>query len=371
MFLPLNGSYYELYGKTGSYENYAPVTIERTCKIESTDAENQTTFVTETQTLTVYEKRKTTLSSPVQNGGNAYLEGYKILDAGYTLYAVANNQVLCLKDDNKLYWLNQDETTTPVGDITITDGAAIDLAQDGTTLYYLISTDENFIVREEKEDQSISTWTIENKLLNAEIINPKRETEESDHLYLEAFEAHSESPDTWESIRGNQFQKTTIQKNQELLDSLKKEGVDISQCTVNGEGFLLTTFQKGLLFFDLQKEQDAAAQTVVLSGGTWYGTWKKGNQFVSVGFPSETTSYTTLDAVNAIVYEYTLDELYKKSLQALLDKAKPAEPVSSTEETQENYLGDRNDMQDSWKRKKEASPANIEPLNKMLDEINK
>ena len=129
---------------------------------------------------------------------------------------------------------------------------------------------------------------------------------------------------------------------------------------------MLTTFQNGLLYYDLD-----AGLAVNLDAGTWYGTWKKGNKFVSVGFENKDTSYNTLDVAFARVKEYDLNEFYKESLENLLANAKSRNEQLEAKRAQEiqesiaaSAAAEENketveDMMDTWETRAAETDAGI------------
>ena len=367
VFIPLNGQYYEVHGTTGdklyyydsviasrnyTYQYYTTTTDSTGKQIQKTNTE------TRTQKLTVHRKRYAKVISP-------YLEGYGTLKSQGIdhVIGVANNQVLCQKE-KKLYWLKQDDTISSAG-ISIGEDYLVDLAEDGGKLYYLVSTPDNLIVVEQKNG-STSKWLISNEKLNVDETDLYETSSAIDQAYVSAFENATSGQSSWTQIASHQFQKTSIQADNSVLQQLSAEGVDISKCKAEGEGFLLTTFQNGLLFYDLD-----AGLAVNLDAGTWYGTWKNGDKFVSVGFENNDASYNTLDVAFARVKEYDLNEFYKESLENLLANARSRNEQLEAEQAQtiqesiaassaaEENKETVEDMMDTWETRAVETDADI------------
>lgn len=345
VFIPLYGKYYEIHGKTGSYQYDEKETIKRSYthvtyedgKDESGNDIKIEVKTAKTQELQVYKKRYVTISNGTATG---YLEGYGILESlGITdLNGAYNQQILCQKpegtDEIKLYWLTQSWDLN-AANVKASDISLISLTENGGALYYLISTNQSLMVVEAKYDSSKETWSsgksyvISNDALLAEEMSVEGaanqeasssgETTESTDPYAEAFESMGNNQVHWESITDKQILKTSIQSNASVLQDLSKEMENSSFYKVDGEGFLLATQQSGLIFYSINDKK-----TINLDAGTWYGTWKKGDKFVSVGFSKDDPYYNTntSDIVYARVKEYELDDLYKEALEELLKKAK-------------------------------------------------
>ena len=114
-----------------------------------------------------------------------------------------------------------------------------------------------------------------------------------------------------------------------------------------------------------------AGLAVNLDAGTWYGTWKNGNKFVSVGFENKDTSYNTLDVAFARVKEYDLNEFYKESLENLLANARSRNEQLEAEQAREiqesiaaSSAAEENketveDMMDTWETRASETDADI------------
>ena len=367
VFIPLNGEYYEVHGTTGDKMNYYDSVIatrsytyeyETTTTDQNGNERKETKTETRTQSYTVHRKRYVTVTAP-------YLEGYGTLKSlGIDhVNGVADNQVLCQKG-KQLYWLKQDETLTSAK-ISIGEDYLLDLAEDGEKLYYLVSTPENLIIVEQNHG-STRKWLIGNEKLNVGEIDLYETSSAVDQAYATAFDHMTPGQSPWMQITSHQFQKTSIQADNSVLQQLSAQGVDTSGCKVEGEGFLLTTFQNGLLYYDLD-----AGLAVNLDAGTWYGTWKNGNKFVSVGFENKDTSYNTLDVAFARVKEYDLNEFYKESLENLLANARSRNEQLEAEQAREiqesiaaSSAAEENketveDMMDTWETRASETDADI------------
>ena len=83
---------------------------------------------------------------------------------------------------------------------------------------------------------------------------------------------------------------------------------------------MLTSQDKGLIFY-----VPDTGRSAVLESGSWFGTWKIGNQYVSVGFLNGERSYNRLDVAFARVFEYDLSTLCNESMKASLEEIKEKE----------------------------------------------
>ena len=121
-----------------------------------------------------------------------------------------------------------------------------------------------------------------------------------------------------------------------------------------------------MLYYDLD-----AGLAVNLDAGTWYGTWKNGDKFVSVGFENNDASYNTLDVAFARVKEYDLNEFYKESLENLLANVRSRNEQLKAKQEQEvqesiaaSIAAEENketveDMMDTWETRASETDADI------------
>lgn len=111
--------------------------------------------------------------------------------------------------------------------------------------------------------------------------------------------------------------------NMTLAQELRGKGAaGICDLAIRGstQGFLLTSQDKGLIFY-----APDTGRSAVLENGSWFGTWKIGNQYVSVGFLNGERSYNRLDMAFARVFEYDLSILCNESMKASLEEIKEKE----------------------------------------------
>lgn len=369
IFVPKYGKYYEIHGNTETILYYSGVTITREYTFEyktgEKDEQGNDIVATEKkeQSLYVCKKRYSYISAG--SGVNGYLEGYGTLASlGISdMKGSAYSKMFCQKKDGedkmKLYWLTEDWKLESA-ELTVSDTAMTDLAYMDQSLYYLISTEAGLDAKKvgynsSKKKWSIdTTWTIDQAVLNTEEMSIEEERS-SENKTIEN--------STWEEITNRQILKTSIQSNAEALQKLKAEGVDTSKYKIDGEGFLLTTSRRGLIFYSPGEKR-----AINLNAGTWYGTWKKGSKLVSIGFEKNDPYYNTTssDLVNARIMEYDLNELYKKALEtfetevtAKNKKEQDKKNQEIRESIEESSIAEENretveDMQDTWEKYKET-----------------
>ncbi len=96
------------------------------------------------------------------------------------------------------------------------------------------------------------------------------------------------------------------------------------------KGYLLTSQEKGLVYY-----APASGRSAVLEGGSWFRSWKNGENWISVGFLKGDASYSGSDLAFARVYEYNLSELCNDGMKTALENIKKAEEEAAIREAEE------------------------------------
>lgn len=290
----MDGNYW--YGLTGivgnSQEAYDPETITRTYTYEvtttSTDSEGNAHTVTFTedreQKIQVYRRRKTEMR-------NVQLEGYWVIDKVHSLGGCMDGRVLGASDE-KIFWLEQDRSLKSAGKI-MEEGMTAGMFEDGDTRYLVQYNGSRMVIAQGDDwDKAPVRWEIPYEKLTSR--------------YRAGDSAHDQA---FEELNQEYLGSANVYSN---ADFYTEKGVLRAELDYDGkrDGFLLTSMNKGLVYYE------PASETAVLVGdGSWYGSWKQGNKFLSVGFSRGDSSYESMDVVFARVYEYDLKELFKEALR--------------------------------------------------------
>lgn len=352
VFVLQNGRYYELFGMIGNdlgEGDYYSVSFNRTFTRKDEEAKDDGTTeihdISVTQTISKNRKRD---AYPT----NSYLEGYWIMDNCDSVFDVADEDVFCIigkTEDDKEYdvinWLKPDGTTQPI--CSVESDTMIDIFKDNGSLYMTVAYEGWTSI--EKLDNETKELEGSVGIYAEEISNVMKAVEyksaEVDSKYHEQYDKMSSEDNkaTLGENGGNHLDgnnvlhvnlsnthKDLLQQIEEYklseimanhkdhpLDQVKQfaEYIDAEKISdVGSDGYLLTSFAHGLLYFD-----KFTRKSISLDDGTWYGTWRFGDNFVSVGFSSSNSSYDSLDIAHSGVYEYNLDDIYKKALEEIVE----------------------------------------------------
>lgn len=351
VFILHDGKYYELSGitKEGLGEgDYSEVLVSRevTRKDEVTkeDGTTETQDTTITQSMKKYRKRDVYLD-------DGYLEGYWILDGCNSVFDVVDDDVFCVvgvreedTDYDEIHWLKSDGNKTQIDRFDA--DTMVDIYKDNGSLYMAVSLADATLIKKLNNDSKAieSVVTIPANAITNRVKKVDTARSEVDSKYHDAYDKMSaeDEKDTLGQDDGvyldseNLLRVTLGKKQTELLQQIEdyhlaqitaeepnntmeqtKQRVEYNDVDriseIGTEGYLITSFAHGLLYFD-----QATNKTISLDDGTWYGTWRNGDSFVSIGFSSGNSSYEAMDMAHARVFEYSLDDLYEKGLKAIV-----------------------------------------------------
>ncbi|MBE5972309.1 MAG: hypothetical protein E7246_07325 [Lachnoclostridium sp.] len=320
VFVLYNGQYYEVFGNVGTFkiwqeknETFSREYYYRYYTTE-TDAEGREVkkehLETKTQTITVPTWKYASLDGE-------YMEGYRVLTEISQIAGVVKDKLLCVADGH-LVWRKKDGTYEMFGLASILDmgNYLLDVGYDKENLYVLISTkDKTLVVNGNLSERKVIEGS---KIANA-LTPGQGEQFRIDQKY---HDEHAEREKEYmgdlagigsaERLSAEKIVKANVHVDQNLLKELEDKGIQAGYGKASGDGYLLTTFTKGLVFYDFGSEI-----ATCLDDGTWYQTWKKDNAYISVGFSNGEASYGTLDVAFARVYEYSPNELYQSALNQL------------------------------------------------------
>ena len=321
-FIYVDDTYYEVFGTASEYyyklENVKTYTRSYTYQWTETelDADGNPVEVTKT------EDREQTIYVPtyryyIIDGG--YLEGYQIgADIEQIVGCFDGN--IALVSGPFFYWIVDDAKANMVS--LITDKMLIDMGSDGERVYTLLSTADKTMILEGNSDGEIKEQNLieNNKISNAvsaKSLTPSSVGQKYYDMYHSQFQDDFGDLLSFEQITGDKVLKASVTVNKNALKELDTYGVLSGADTATGEGYLLTTFNKGLLYYDLGSQE-----AVTLNDGTWYRTWKQGDKYIAVGFSDSDASYGIPDIAFSRIYEFDVDSLYQESVEEILESAK-------------------------------------------------
>ena len=340
LFIPYNGRYSDLFGKTGNFIYYHPQEIEREYTYvwyeegetwsEGESAELIKKTEIRTQTLSGINTKR---YAPLEN---AYLESYWVMDAqkAVALGKCIGGEIQCTGQDEKVRWIRQggELLDTPY---EVTEDTQAGAFSEGGVVYHVeFGKDSMAIVRDAAHGGNKNESP--QKILYKNLAGGDGAGTSAYDVMLE--EKTAENLPEVESVYGidyyteEQVLHASLNLNLDMALELNRKGEEgICDLAIKGsrQGFLLTSQDKGLIFYD-----PAVNVSAVLECGSWFCTWKIGNQFVSVGFLNGEHSYNSLDVAFARVYEYDLSTLCNESMKASLEdiKAKEAKEARRQEE---------------------------------------
>lgn len=367
IFVFRDGRYYEVYGTTGNdlgEGDYSSVSFQRTVnrkdEITKEDGTTETQNTSVTQYISKNRKRDTYPS-------NCYLEGYWILDSCDSVFDIVDEDVFCMvgrREDDTDYdviqWIKPDGSKQDIAKVAA--DSMVDIFKDDGSLYLTVAYEGGTSISKLNND----TKGIENTLAisSAEISNTIKKVEykgaDVDSKYHDAYNDMSSKGDgesldqnageylDGENVRHVKLSNThkdLLQKIEDYkIEEIKanKSGTSIEEIQllaeyllaqtiseVGNDGYLVTSFAHGLLYFD-----PVTRKSISLDDGTWYGTWRLGDKLVSVGFSKNNNTYGSLDIAHSSVMEYTLQDLYKSGLDAIIESIEQTGPTLKKEESE-------------------------------------
>lgn len=355
VFIPLENHFNQLYGRTGSLEAYNNVAVSRTYILvwyeTETNEDGSTTEVKHTQ------RRRQTIRRPDHRRAKleqGYTESYWILDPDKitTLGTAVGNDILCSGGNGDLYWVRDGGEPEYLG-IRLEGDYQIGALKDGENLYLLASGLDHMAVVDPETSQN----TLSAKIIWYENLGGSYENGDSayDRAFMEKNE--SELPEGTKVYSGGEYYteenilRADMNVDQELAALLQEKEADDFWTSVQGghfQGYLLTSQTRGLTYYDPDREAG-----LVLAEGSWYRSFKKGDQCISVGFVEGDYVYEGLDVAFARVYEYELDTLCREAMQAEYDAVlaeEAAESSRASEEASRESAEEEESVQDPMNR---------------------
>lgn len=384
VFVIYEDHYYELFGtvetlgdtsKSWDSADYDSETIKRQYTYQwtetSTDEEGNliAEVHTETRTQSLSKKRKRDASLTGE-----YIIGYwTTYDSGLkSTIDVVKDKILCT-NQSFLCWLDQNGGIQYF--LAPGEDVLVEVQQDENKAYMIITLEGGIVVYE--MDLTKNNWNVWGSAANSfkaisteqmtQIIEPKEpDAEPVDDFYHDMHNSAEEKlldgnvQSGKELIQGSMLSKVSVDARKDTLKKLENEGVNAGSASATGNGFLITSFANGLLYFD-----SGSGKIFQLLDGTWYETWKDGDVMISVGFSNENATYESLDVAFAAVKEYKIDTLYANGLNTILNSY--TEEEEETETVDEESIREIEKAEELKKRKEEEE--SIAPLGTLAVDV--
>ncbi len=371
VFIIYQDHYYELFGRVESLGNtskswdsaeyfsksitreYTYQWTETTTDSDGNESEEEYEETRE-QTISKYTERDASLT------GEQIIGYWTLYDKGLrSAIAVVKDRILCM-DKSTLYWLKSDGSTEKFHEFD--ENSIIEFYQEGNAGYLIITGETEIKIHKidlTKDNwcswnQIAGTWTISNEQMTQTIEAKDPGAKSVDSFY---HNMHNESEEDLlnetvqsgkELIQGNMLLKVNVDAKKSKLEQLEAAGVAAGAANASGDGFLITSFANGLLYYD-----HGSGKVIQLLDGTWYESWKDGDKVISIGFSNEQSSYGTLDVAVSRVKEYKIDSLYENGINAIL-ASYTNEVVEETQETDEDSEALMEKAKEMQQKKNEA-----------------
>ncbi len=349
LFIPLENKYSELFGKTETFRYYNPQTIEREYTIvwEETVTNGDETSVVEhsetrTQTLGKINNKR---YAPLQN---AYVESYWAMDPkkAVSLGKCVGGEIQCTGEDEKVRWIQ------PGGDLKdtpykVTENIQAGAFTDEGNVYYVefgldfmaVRLDESHGGDGDAPDEAHGgDGDARPEVIPYRELAGAYEQGDSAHDAILQKKLEEDLPEV-DSVYGSDYYTddqvlhARLNLNTALAVELAaKGGGGVCELVQGGseKGYLLTSQEKGLVYY-----APASGRSAVLEGGSWFRSWKNGENWISVGFLKGDASYSGSDLAFARVYEYNLSELCNDGMKTALENIKKAEEEAAIREAEE------------------------------------
>lgn len=393
LFILKDGRYYEVYGTTGDdlgEGDYSSVRftrdVTRVDEIENEDGTTSTTNTTVTQSISKYRER-----DAYPNG--CYLEGYWIMDSCESVFDIVDEDVFCMvgetsddTDYDVIQWIQPDGSKKRIAKVAA--DSAVDIFRDNGALFMAVAYEGGTAINKLKNDtkEVESTLSVSADEISSTIKKVEYKGSDVDSKYHDAYNDMS-SKDSGDSLNENAgeyldgknvlhvklsnthkdlLQKIEDYKIEEIKANNSGTGIEAlkqlaeyilaeSISEVRNDGYLITSFAHGLIYFD-----PVSRKSISLDDGTWYGTWRVGDTFVSIGYGKSNNTYGSLDIAHSRVREYRLDDLYKSGLEAIIESTGQTIPTLKKEESEGTKT-----MQEDYKQEmKDENVVFVDPNEK-------
>ena len=341
LFIPRDGKYSDLFGRTKNFIYYNPQEIQReythvwyeegetSSEGESAEPIKHTEVLT--QTLSGINTKR---YAPLEN---AYVESYWVMDKkkAVALGKCIGGEIQCTGEDGKVRWIQ------PGGGLLdtpyeVTEDTQAGAFRDGGVVYYVEFGKDSMAIVQDAAHGGNRNETPQ-KILYKNLAGGYEAGTSAYDAMLE--KKNEENLPEVESVYGTDYytEEQVLHASLSLdmilaLELNRKGAKGICDLAIRGstEGFLLTSQDKGLIFY-----APATGLSAVLESGSWFGTWRLGNEYVSVGFLNGERSYNSLDVAFARVYEYDLSTLCNESMKASLEDIKAREAEEARRRAEE------------------------------------
>lgn len=308
---------------------------------------------------------------------NAYLESYWIMDKerAAALGNALGKDILCTNEKGEVCWILPGSELEKIGEFE--ENQQIYALQDGDYAFLLSCDTEGMKIQTDRRHTKENLPEVEEKIDYQKLAGV---AQPGSSVYDQYFQQKNQEQIAGEFdgyggiyLTGDQLLRIRLSLDAAVVSALIGLGQDVFMPSEHG--YLLTVQDKGLIYYDALQQK-----SMILLEGSWYRSWKKGNQYVSVGF-SGSASYGEMDIAFSRVYTYNLDDMVngamKNEMESLLEQKKKEEELKQSQAQAEADSESMNpeetieDMNERWnrehpqdKREKEASEA----LEKLIDD---
>ena len=341
LFIPRDGKYSDLFGRTKNFIYYNPQEIQREYthvwyEEGETSSEGESAEpIKHTEVLTQTLSRiNTKRYAPLEN---AYVESYWVMDKkkAVALGKCIGGEIQCTGEDGKVRWIQ------PGGGLLdtpyeVTEDTQAGVFRDGGVIYYVEFGKDSMAIVQDAAHGGNRNETPQ-KILYKNLAGGYEAGTSAYDAMLE--KKNEENLPEVESVYGTDYytEEQVLHASLSLdmilaLELNRKGAKGICDLAIRGsmQGFLLTSQDKGLIFY-----APFTGLSAVLESGSWFGTWRLGNEYISVGFLNGERSYNSLDVAFARVYEYDLSTLCNESMKASLEDIKAREAEEARRRAEE------------------------------------
>lgn len=374
-FLFKDGRYSRLYGEIGAFRYDEGEEFSRRFQLiyytTETGSDGSETEVKHTKSVTQSTRRMTRCRKSQLK--NAYVESYWTLDGKKAegLVDGPGAEQYCVGQDGTVYLISpaNGNELSKTG-LTLTEDEQAGIFRDGKQMYFLAYDTERMRVIPNREgENAFSSFSISYDALAGNYKAGEGEYEEQfqelNKDYLPGgFDGYGST-----AFSGDQMLYAALSVDPQVVRELQgyeEEAGEIWSGLGSGaKGLLITMPNQSLVFYDVQEEK-----SLVIAEGSWYRTWRKGNHYLSVGFPGG-ASYEEKDMVFARVYEYDLNTLCSQSMKELLEERKTKEQKAQVKQMEEDAARasreaageeETENLMDRWERERRDERPSIRDL---------
>lgn len=350
-FIPYEGHFSQLYGKIGQIR-YEGAKFSRTVtlyrEVEEKDEEGNTVGTKRETWEVTQELEKDTWHryGPVEG---AYMETYWVLDRekAQALGNSVGKDILCTGRDGQAYWILPGGELEKIGPLGEEEQIrSLRASVGGEEKAYLLTGDTERLKISPDTRHTQGSPAAEEEIV---FQNLKEVPARGEGVYDQAFEQQNREdlPGGHDGYGGlymteENLLPVSLSLDGGLVAALAERGQEVFQ--PSERGYLLTLQDKGLLYYD-----PALQESMTLLEGSWYRSWRLGDEIVSIGF-SKDALYGSQDIAYCRVYAYDLDEMAGRVMEETLHdlmEAEQKEAEQASRQAQEDQTRESTDPEET------------------------